>query len=166
MSVNIHQQAIVFLYCFLCGIVCSCIFDMFRASRQVYNQSTITVTIADLLFWSISCFICFYTIFNIDNGSLRFYQFIALFFGSFLYFSTVSKSIKILFVNFFKLIIFILKILLTPARFLYKILSGVYMKIKHFFRKKFGGKHEANKNKKLQCIKKIRFLCKKQQLKD
>ncbi len=165
MTVDIHHELIVFVFCFLCGVLCSSIFDMMRSFRKVYNQSTIIVTIADLLFWAISCFICFFTIFRINSGILRIYEFVGLFFGSFLYFLTISKPIKNVFVYFFKFVEFIFKILLTPTCFLYKILVCIFIKIKTRLTHIFGGKNETNKirkkNKKLKNHTKIGFIRKK-----
>lgn len=130
MSVNVNREVCVFLVSFLCGIICSVLFDLFRASRSVYRQSAVIIGLSDLFFWLVSCTLCYACIFVFNNGKLRFYEFAAVILGSFIYFLTLSTVVKYIFVNFFKIIRFIFKILLTPAHFLYKMLIAVFLKIK------------------------------------
>lgn len=128
MSVTIEHETAVLMYSILAGILCSCIFDILRALRATFNQGTVLVGISDIIFWIVSCIICFATVYSKNNGELRIYQFAAIIISSFIYFLTASPLIKRLFVNFFRFIRFIFKILLTPVNFLYKILLNVFLK--------------------------------------
>lgn len=167
MSVSIQHETILFVYSFICGIICSCLFDFFRATRKLYKQSTPVIIVVDLLFWCITCVCCYFVIFKFNSGEIRIYYFAALIIGSFLYFLCISHIINKLFVNFLKFIGLIFKILLTPVTFLYKILMGIFIKIQAFFRRNIGGNYEsenhAEKTKKHIIFKKCSFIHKRKQ---
>ena len=159
MTIDTNHELYVFFISFISGIICSAIFDFFRISRKRYKQKTFLINISDVLFWIISCIICYGCIFFTNNGKIRLYEFIAIAIGGFIYFLLLNRFFNVVFVNFFKIIEIILKILLTPTRFLYKII--VYIKkllIMKFCRNNnVGGKNELTeinkKNKKLKSRK-------------
>lgn len=165
MSVSIHHETTLFLYSFFCGMICSCFFDFLRATRKIYKPTAVFVGVTDIIFWALTCISSFFIIFKYNSGKLRFYYFIALVIGSFLYFLCFSKIINKIFVNFLKIFKLIFKILLTPATFLYKILMNMFIKILCFFRRKIGGNHEPEKNdnkgKKQTLFKEDNFLHKR-----
>lgn len=153
MSVNINTELYVFFVSVICGVVCSAVFGFFRTAIRRYGQSASFVNLTDILFWLISCAVCYSALYFANDGRMRIYEFIAIAVGGFLYFLLLERVFNILFVNFFRIIEFILKILLTPARFLYKILiytpaQWVCKLIKKLFKIAFGGNNEYNKNRK------------------
>ncbi len=158
MSVTISYELGAFLFSAFAGIICSIIFDFFRAIRHTFTQGILVIGISDITFWIICCIICFITIFNKSSGELRFYQFAAIIISSFLYFLTLSKVIKCIFVNFLKFIKFIFKILLTPLEFLYKILLSVFF-TKPTKNDSCGGTDETHKTQN-------NYLCESEQKKD
>lgn len=140
MSVSIEHEIYVFTLSFLSGIICSMIFDFFRTTRKRYKQNTAVIGLSDILFWMISCIICYSCIYITNNGELRMYEFAAIIIGSFIYFLMLHRIFNIIFVNFFRIIEIIFKILLTPARFLYKIIIYTSCRIIYFRKKISGGK--------------------------
>jgi len=159
LTININHELYVFFISFICGIICSAIFDFFRISRKRYKQKTFLINISDILFWIISCIICYGCIFFTNSGKIRLYEFIAIAIGGFIYFLLLNRFFNIVFVNFFKIIEIILKILLTPPRFLYKIIIYTKKLLTTKFREKktVGGKNELTEinkeNKKLKSRK-------------
>lgn len=141
MNPDINQELLTFGIALISGVLCSMIFDFFRAMRAGAAAESALVGLTDIIFWIFSCAACFACIYY-TGGELRFYIFAAIIIGSFLYFLTLSRLVSGIFVNFFKIIRFILKILLTPVRFLYKIL----IRVTYFFKCKCGRINEYCKN--------------------
>lgn len=108
------------------GVIIGVIFDLLRALRMAIPKREIFCHITDIIFWVMVAFMTFKTLFIFSDGEIRFFLVISAFLSMILYFLTVSKWVKHLFFKVFYKILnifkFILKILLTPLEFLYKIL--------------------------------------------
>lgn len=119
------------------------LFDLFRGIRKAVRPPDFIVLATDFLFWVICAAAVSFTIWRINSGILRIYEFIGLISGAVIYFLTLSRFIvrgsAIVSEYIFKIIKIILKFLLTPFVFLYKISSSI-----HF--KKFNAKNKEQKS--------------------
>ena len=103
------------------------LFDILYALR---SSMKIPASVTDAVFWMISTAGAATAFIYFNNSVIRGYEIIALIIGAVLYFLTISNIIKryfiVIFEFFFEKIKFICKILLTPLRFLYKMLYIEY----------------------------------------
>ena len=107
------------------GVLCSVLFDAFRGAHGVLAKHDAAVIISDILYWATVCVVIIYSLWILNTGELRGYEFAGLIAGAALYFLTVSTYVY----KFFsavgricvKIIGYIYKILLTLRAFLYKI---------------------------------------------
>lgn len=101
----------------------SCFFDVLRAVRAATG---IPSAVTDALFWIAAAGGMAAALMYFCSGELRGYIIAGAAAGSVLYFFTISRPafavFTVIFKFFFDKLHFILKILLTPPRFLYKIL--------------------------------------------
>lgn len=126
------------------GILCAVIFDMFRGVHYVLKKHDIAVIVTDILYWCIASFIIINSLWYLNSGLIRAYEFVGLVLGAVLYFLTVSKFVYKFFltiaVKCVKIFKGIYKILLTLAGFLYKITMvpfvALYTKIRQRLTKK------------------------------
>ncbi len=126
MSVTVSHEAFVFLCAVLTGGCISFLYDLFRLLRQEARSDGFFVHVQDLVFWLLAAGMMFFAMLHVNNGSVRFYEFLGATLGALLYCLTLSKHvlrllrfILHLFSVFFKKIF---KILLTPLIFIYNIM--------------------------------------------
>ena len=109
----------------VCGIFCSVLFDAFRGAHYVLKKHDIIVIISDIIYWAAVCATIIYSIWHLNYGEIRGYEFAGLVIGAVLYFLTVSEYVYKFFLTInvicVKIIGCISKILLTVRGFLYKI---------------------------------------------
>lgn len=136
-----------------CGAGVGLIFDFLRALRKAAGAGKILTGVSDVLFWAAAVCCVWICMLRFYDGRVRLFEFIAIGCGCFLYFMTISKAalscFYAVFENIFKFIKFIFKILLTPARFLYKIISVYCAKLYAYIRKsrrKCGHEQDNKKN--------------------
>ena len=114
------------------GIVCL-VFDIMRGLRRAIGERKICTHISDLIFWVTSAAVCMFCLWNFNSGEIRLFEFVGFSIGCVLYFlllsAVVLKVFTLIFVNILKFMRFVLKILLTPAKFLYKIV--IVIPIRH-----------------------------------
>lgn len=120
------RDVFLFLVMVLCGGGISLLLDFFRACRAAVKSNNAIVAVSDILFCALSLFIVFACVWNFGSGKFRFYEIVGLVLGGIFYFLLLSKWIFAVFLwiikNILKIVGDILKILLTPPLFLYKIL--------------------------------------------
>lgn len=75
------------------GIFIGILFDLYRACKKNFNVIKIFSLFYDILFWIIVTGLVFITINVIESFDLRYYHFIALFIGFFIYYNTLSKIV-------------------------------------------------------------------------
>lgn len=121
-----NKEVFVFLAMVVCGGGISVLFDLFRAVRAALKPNIAVNAVLDILFVMASGFTLTACAWNLNGADFRFYELAGLALGGVFYFFLLSKWIfgAFLFVikNILKFVGFILKILLTPPLFLYKIL--------------------------------------------
>ena len=93
---NFSQEQIFILF-FVIGLIISIIFDFFRAIRKNFKASDFATLIEDIVFLGITSFLIVFSIIKINGGEVRFYIFLAIFFGILLYSLTISNLCVIIF---------------------------------------------------------------------
>lgn len=107
--------------------------DLFAALREAVEAKGVIGFVIDMLS-PVSFGVCTWcAILYLAGGNTRLYEFLCISMGTVLYILTVKRLVYrlfyIVFRNIFKFTVLILKILLTPGRFLYKMLCvGFYAK--------------------------------------
>lgn len=121
-----NPEVFVFLAMTACGAAISVVFDFIRAVRMCFKPNSVAVAVSDVAFWVFATFCAAACAWNLNSGIFRFYEPLGLILGAVLYFLLLSRWILRVFLfiieNIFKFVRFILKILLTPTLFLYRIL--------------------------------------------
>ena len=109
------------------GFAAGILFDVLYAIR---SSIKIPAAVTDALFWIVSIAGVASAFIYFNNSVIRGFEIIGLIIGVILYFLTISRPVKRCFMGifkfFFKKVQFICKILLTPLRFLYKMLYIEY----------------------------------------
>ena len=117
----------VWVLCGMCvsGKFCSVLFDAFRGAHYVLRKHDVIVIISDVLYWAAVCAVIIFSLWFLNNGEIRGYEFAGLVLGAMLYFLTVSRYVYKFFLTInaicVKITGYIYKILLTLRIFLYKI---------------------------------------------
>ena len=93
---NFSQEQIFILF-FVIGLIISIILDFFRAIRKNFKASDFATLIEDIVFLGITSFLIIFSIIKINGGEVRFYIFLAIFFGILLYSLTISNLCVIIF---------------------------------------------------------------------
>lgn len=130
------------------AILFGIIYDFMRALRKVSGKSILT----DALCWIMICAVCGGIWFRFLGGELRWYMAIGAFSGAVLYFALAGRYVFLVFSFLAELICrffhIILKLLLTPLKFLCKMISVYIKKAKT----KFFRKVEDENDEKTACI--------------
>ncbi len=125
MEISVAQEIFIFLSSMAAGGAICLLYDLFRVMRLQENVGQMLIHVQDLVFWLLAFGIMFFVVFFVNNGTLRFYEFLGAFSGAFLYEIFLSSRILKLLgfaVTFFsKIFKVFLKILLTPLAFMYNI---------------------------------------------
>ena len=140
MYANNLEQLISFIYFIIVGIILSIIFDIFRIFRRTIKTSDIVTNIQDILFCIITGIILLFSIYYFNDGNLRLYIFIGIFFGITIYMLFISKyfiKINVSIINFIKKIIHLIlipiKLLLKfTKKLIFKPISFIIINIKYF----------------------------------
>lgn len=147
----ITHEALVFAVMAAGGAALGILFDIERALRSGFKTGRVIMHITDLLFWAAAGAVSVYLLIRFNDGALRFYEFAGMILGAVLYFCTLSMFIRKIFTAVFeilhKFIILILKIVLTPLAFLYKILIGLFNALRRLFTDKRIQKNGKKKKK-------------------
>lgn len=154
MTISVARETMIFLGCAACGMVLGLLFDILRISRRVVKTGNFIVMIEDLLFWLVASFFVFVSIFYLNDGELRWYEFFGIALGSGFYmlaFSPWILKVSVYVLNFFKkLMIWIIKILFAPFKFIAKLLRRPMLFVFNFSRRKAktisGKAHQGLKN--------------------
>ncbi len=125
---TMSQEAEIFIWSVICGVVIMIIYDFFSVPRKSHF-SVLTCNVFDSSFVIIATGIMFFVIFSVANGCVRAYEFIGAFLGGILYKLTLGKVMPMVFYKIIRVIsLFFWKIfnfLLTPIKFMYKIIYSI-----------------------------------------
>lgn len=124
-----ENQLYLFLIFILTGFLIGILFDVFRIFRKSFKTTDTLTYIEDICFWILTTIIILYSIYKFNNGELRWFIFLGLFFGFSIYMLILSK----IFINFNVLIIKQIKkvinfIFLVPILFIFNKLKKVIFK--------------------------------------
>ncbi len=141
MEVSVSAQAYVFFVMVAAGLGSGLVFDMFRAWRRLLRPGSVSTGIGDLLFWLLVSVGIFFVIFTVNNGEIRWFELVGLILGGLIYFLAFSHSclgaLTAVIKFFAKIILFLLKIILTPLVFLYKMIKSPLLWMGGLFRRFF-----------------------------
>ncbi len=145
MKVSLEYEIFSFLASVILAVLIGLVYDFFRAIRKTLKKSVL----CDILMWITVSFLVVWTWFFAFLGELRWYMVLGALFTGVIYFLTISKYTYFLFQFLVDKICFIfaviLKILLTPPRFLCKIICVYIGRLKSKFSKKVEGKCDEKK---------------------
>lgn len=127
MEVSGANQLYVFGIMIICGAAGGAVFDLFRAVRKSFGANMLTTSLGDILFWFIISAGITAVIFSVNSGQIRWFEIIGIALGGILYFlllsSLVMSVMGFVFKIFIKIFSTILKFVLTPIFFLYKMIK-------------------------------------------
>ena len=89
----ITNQAYLFLIFVINGLLIGLLFDFFRILRLSFKTRDFVTYIEDIIFWIITGIIVLYSIFIFNNGEIRFFMFLGIALGAFLYMTLFSGYI-------------------------------------------------------------------------
>lgn len=128
----VTNQAYLFFIFILNGIVIGILFDFFRILRRSFRTSDFITYIEDIIFWILTGIVILYSIFIFNNGEIRLFMFLGIAIGIIAYMLLFSKyiiKINVAIINFLKRIIgSLFKILITPLKYIYKIIRKLLFK--------------------------------------
>ena len=105
----VTNQAYLFCIFIINGIIIGILFDFFRILRKTFKTSDLITYIEDSMFWILTGIIILYSIFVFNNGEIRFFIFLGIILGVFLYmllFSSYIIKINVKIINFIKKLFF------------------------------------------------------------
>lgn len=110
----------------VCGAAAVVVWNMAEAFKNVFGAKAVICGIFDILWWVSMCVLFCFCMWEILDLRIRAFEFFGVVIGAFLCHITLGVPSKYIFEGIFAIILkifkFILKILLTPRAFLYKIL--------------------------------------------
>lgn len=121
MRMDMTADAVTFLVTVLSGLSCGALFDVFRVLGVCADKKRL-IPFLDLIYISASAIIVVFVFYIFNSYQLRLFMFVGVLLGLILYFLLLSRVFVVILKKIIKIIHFIFKILLTPARFLCKIL--------------------------------------------
>ncbi|MBO8172688.1 MAG: spore cortex biosynthesis protein YabQ [Bacillaceae bacterium] len=134
---SIQGEAITILSMLFMGVVMGISFDSYQILKQKSGIKGFLTAVCDLLYWISFTFLAFGTLFRLNGGIVRFYIFIVILTGFFMYVWLFRSA----YMNFFlRLLSFVIKLyqfvrrlidvlLITPVKFLLQMLlvSGAFL---------------------------------------
>ena len=121
-----------FLYSFISGAAALALRDALHGLRRGIMRGFFGNLILDILWWFVSVTLFLSTVWSVSEWRIRFFEVAALIMGAAAWQMSFSRLLRRvsewIFGALRKIFIFIFKILLTPARFSGKILTGSYRK--------------------------------------
>lgn len=103
-------QLQTFVITIVTGIIIGLMFDSFRVIREVCKFNYVVTAVADLLFWLMATAIIFFALLLGNWGELRFYIFLGIFLGAYIYFKLFSRymlwSVRKIYHIIFRVIVF------------------------------------------------------------
>jgi spore cortex biosynthesis protein YabQ len=163
MVLRIDVQIYYFLSTILAGIVVGVMFDTYRILRGFNCPNKLVTAVSDMLFWIFAAVLTFIFMLYTNNGDLRYYIFVGLFLGLFIYFKLISKK----FANILRYTVYIIiksfriiiNLILYPMRLIRYAVNYLLFKLSKFKKVKVKGLDMKTSVKK--ALKKFKPLDKK-----
>jgi len=125
--ISLEGQIINFLVTVGLGLVMGSVFDFYYVLRCFFRPRKIFVHISDLFIWLFMIALVFVTLVYVNWGEMRFYVFLGLIFGMFIYYLLLSRYMKIFYVHMIKITLKILYIVKSIILFPFKLLHKVFL---------------------------------------
>ena len=93
MSVEIFNEAEIFLKSILVGVFLCAVYDCFRIIRRVVKKGTIIIGIEDIVFFIFSAVMIFTFMYKMNGGVIRLYIFVGIFIGGYIYEEGIGKFV-------------------------------------------------------------------------
>jgi spore cortex biosynthesis protein YabQ len=106
-----------FLITIIAGIGIGFFYDFFSVARNYGRRTSFKCSISDILFWIIAGILTILALYISNNMTLRFYQFLGIFIGVFIYFLLFSRFSVYIDRKILVFFAFIFKILFTIVNF-------------------------------------------------
>ena len=90
---EIYMQLFCLVIFILTGIIIGILFDCFRILRRSFKTADWITYIQDIIFWILTGIIILFSIFKFNNGEIRSYIILGIFFGILIYMITISKFV-------------------------------------------------------------------------
>ena len=120
------HDAVVFLLMAAMGAVFALIYDFMRAIHKYLTGRGKIVAVTDIVYWLVISYLLIFGIAYINNGVIRWYEFVGIGLGALIYILTISRfiySILCIIVGcIIKIWEYIFKFCLTASHFLYKMI--------------------------------------------
>lgn len=127
MILSIDIQIYYFLSTVAAGMIIGIMFDIYRIVRGFNYLNRFITAVSDFLFWILAAVITFIFFLYTNNGDLRYYTFVGLILGLFIYFKLISRF----FMNSLRLVIYYV---LKFFRIIIILLFFPIKLIRYFFR--------------------------------
>lgn len=114
------SQAQIFVFFFIIGVLIGVIFDIFRVLRKSFKTPDTMTYMQDIIFLFITGALLINSIIKLNNGEVRLYIFLAIFFGILIYSLTISKLCVII---LYTIVNLCKKILLFPILIINKVIK-------------------------------------------
>ena len=138
MGVQVVMDSEMFVISLLLGVAVCLLYDFIKAKREVLKTGYRIMAIEDILFWLISGVATFWVLYRYNMGQLRYYVFLGMILGAFIYYVAFSWLAKIVFFAVFFVIFTILSLFWSlfslPFRLLYEKNVKVLKKIHNSIR--------------------------------
>jgi spore cortex biosynthesis protein YabQ len=151
-------EARTFFSLIVASCLLGCIFDSYRTARNTFKLKTLGTSFGDFLYWLFAALAVFAVLIFANEGQIRFYVFLALFLGAFIYFRFFSKHVLFFFLKIIKMTTicknylkhglnflfistvlnpyrFILKYFLIPFKCLTRFSNRIYLRLLKSLRK-------------------------------
>lgn len=126
MTAYVNGEVLIFLWSLVSGAIIMVTYDFFSVFTSKENMSILVLNIFDGVFVVSATAVMMFILLNVSNGYIRSFEFIGAAIGGILYKITLSRLFTTLFQQiirtFFVIFNIFCKILLTPLKFMYKII--------------------------------------------
>ena len=134
MPVDVNAQTIQFLACTLSGGAIGVLYNLFAAIRRGFSFGRIATFFVDFIFW-VAGTVVFFCILHIScSGEITWYGLLGVILGLVLYLASASRIIYPVLLGLVKLIkkllMFCVKIFITPFYKIFKVLSKLFKPVK------------------------------------
>lgn len=85
MSLEIMNESVFWLCCFLTGIAITIVYDLLRIARRVVKHLYMVIALEDIVFWMFVAVVLFLLLYHMNNGTLRWFAVFGLFAGMLFY---------------------------------------------------------------------------------
>ena len=94
MGFELRSQLICLLLALPLGMLVAAVYDVFRIIRVVFGAGRVAALVEDTLFWLITAVAVFAFFLLTSDGEVRFYPFVSMLLGAYVYFKTVGNDLN------------------------------------------------------------------------